>query len=313
MSENKDYRLFKIAYSYYIDKMTQDQISKMYGISRSNVSMMLNEARNKGIIEIKVNFPEMYKHDLEEELSKKYNLKKAIVISDYYESEKERMEFLANAAVEYLDKKIEDNMTIGVSWGKSVYEVASKIEYNNKSNLVIAPIVGGIGTEVNKYHSNVIASRMADRLKATALGLYAPVFIESEVAKNMLFEDKNIKDVMNIGRKSDIAIVGIGNLENSTMLELKTIEREQLDMLSGLGAVGDINTSFISLDGSEVESDFKNKTMNLSLEDLKKIPTVVAISGGVEKTESIRAALKGGILDVLVTDEQVANRLVIEK
>lgn len=310
MDKKKDYKLFKVAYSYYIDKLTQEQISKLYGISRSNVSMMLNEARRKGIVEFSVRFPDMYCDDLARELERAFGIKKAIVISDYYDNEQERISFLADAAVKYLDEIIKDDMVIGVSWGKNVYEIANSIEYKGRKNLVVTPLVGGIGNEVNQYHSNLIAAKMAENLRASALNLYAPVFVGSEETKNVLFEDKNINDVLSVSRNADIAIVGIGNPKVSTMMEMNILSDDELENIVASGAVGDTNTSFVDKDGKETDSMFRNKTIHVSLEDLRKIPTVLAIAGGEQKLEAIHAVLKSGVLEVLVTDETVASGIL---
>lgn len=310
MTDKKDYKLFKVAYSYYIDKLTQDQISKIHGISRSSVSMMLNEARNRGIVEFHVRFPDMYRHDLEEDLEKKFKLKKVKVISEFYDNDQEKVSLLADACVEYLSTIIRDYMTIGVSWGKNVYEVASKIDFTGASKLTIVPIVGGIGNEINHFHSNIIAQKMAENLRAKALGLYAPVFVGSKDYRDAIMEDTQIRSVLEKAKKSDIALVGIGNIFSSTMTELNIINKEDVKGLSNLGAIGDINTVFIDKDGNEVNSDFRDRTINISLEELKNIKTVVAVAGGIEKSESVLASIKSGAIDVLITDELVANRLL---
>ena len=46
------------------------------------------------------------------------------------------------------------------------------------------------------------------------------------------------------------------------------------------------------------------------MSDLKYIPKVVGVAGGLHKVPAILGALRGGFLDVLVTNELAAVRLL---
>jgi len=307
---DKEYKLFKIAYAYYVDKLNQEQIAKMHGISRSNVSMMLNEARKMGIVEVKVRFPKLYCTDLEKELENRFNLDKVIVLQDYSENDGERISFLAGAAGEYLDTLVEDNMVIGVSWGKSVYQVASAMTFHGKTNVLVTPLVGGIGNAINQYHSNLIASNLAENIRGTAFGIYAPIFVHNEESKEVLMADRQIEEVLNMSRNADLAIVGIGNIQQSTMQELDILKENEIKKLMEEGVVGDINTSFINVQGEEAESFLKNRTIGISLDDLKKIKNVVAVVGGEVKYHPLRAILNNRVINTLIIDDRLAQLLL---
>ena len=300
MDKTKERKLAEIAYMYYIDEMSQNQIAKEYGISRSMVSMMLNEARTKGIVRIEIKDSELYCFDLQRKMEKIFGLKKAIIVPRLSKNEDGLITQLADGATEYLGQIIDHNMTIAVSWGRTVYEVASRIRSNGKTNIVISPLVGGIGNEMNIYHSNVIADTMSKNLGASSLGLYSPVFVATKEVRNLIFNDKSIKKVIETSERADIAIVGIGSIAASTMADIGLLEED------------DISTCFFDKNGQYTENIFSDRTVALSLEQLRKIPTIVAVAGGDKKIKAIHGALKGGLMDVLVTDEVVARSILKE-
>ncbi|WP_132996403.1 sugar-binding transcriptional regulator [Sporanaerobacter acetigenes] len=312
MDKTKERKLAEIAYMYYIDEMSQNQIAKEYGISRSMVSMMLNEARTKGIVRIEIKDSELYCFDLQRKMEKIFGLKKAIIVPRLSKNEDGLITQLADGATEYLGQIIDHNMTIAVSWGRTVYEVASRIRSNGKTNIVISPLVGGIGNEMNIYHSNVIADTMSKNLGASSLGLYSPVFVATKEVRNLIFNDKSIKKVIETSERADIAIVGIGSIAASTMADIGLLEEDDIKQLLDAGVIGDISTCFFDKNGQYTENIFSDRTVALSLEQLRKIPTIVAVAGGDKKIKAIHGALKGGLMDVLVTDEVVARSILKE-
>lgn len=312
MDKTKERKLAEIAYMYYIDEMSQNQIAKEYGISRSMVSMMLNEARTKGIVRIEIKDSELYCFDLQRKMEKIFGLKKAIIVPRLSKNEDGLITQLADGATEYLSQIIDHNMTIAVSWGRTVYEVASRIRSNGKTNIVISPLVGGIGNEMNIYHSNVIADTMSKNLGASSLGLYSPVFVATKEVRNLIFNDKSIKKVIETSERADIAIVGIGSIAASTMADIGLLEEDDIKQLLDAGVIGDISTCFFDKNGQHTENIFSDRTVALSLEQLRKIPTIVAVAGGDKKIKAIHGALKGGLMDVLVTDEVVARSILKE-
>ena len=93
-------------------------------------------------------------------------------------------------------------------------------------------------------------------------------------------------------------------------IDFECISRAELDELLARGAVGDIALRYFDRDGHTVESEINDRIIGITLEQLKRGPRVVAVSGGPQKAPSIRAALRGGLIDVLVTDSVTAGRLL---
>ena len=80
--------------------------------------------------------------------------------------------------------------------------------------------------------------------------------------------------------------------------------------LRSLGAVGDILGHFFDQHGELIPSHYEQRVMSLELDQLKRIPRVMCVAGGLDKVKPIRAALEAELFDTLVTDELVAQALI---
>lgn len=311
-NDNHIKKLTEIAYLYYIDGMSQSQIAKEFSISRSMISVMLTEAKAKGIVKIEIKDHDLYCFDLQRDLERIFQLKKAIVVPTLSKSEESELRQLSTAAANFLNQILDNDMTIGVSWGKTMHAVAKRIQSTNKKKLLITPLVGGSGNEMNHLHSNVIAELIAKKLNGISLCLYAPVFVSSREVRDALFDDMIIKGVIDKGENADIALVGIGTLKNSTMIDEGSLNIEDKEELLVNGAAGDIGSWFFDKNGQYIDALITEKTIAIDRKKLSKIPYIIAVAGGMKKIEAIHAALKGRLMNVLVTDERVAMAIIKE-
>ncbi len=199
---------------YYIEGLTQNQIAKEYSISRSMVSTMLSEARALGIINIKIEDSELYCFDLQNKIKKIFGIEKVIIVPKLSKTEDNLRYQLADACIDYLKQVIQDDDTIALSWGgRTLHAIATRIRPTGKKNIKVSPpLVGGIGTEMTMYHSNMICDTMAKNLGGKSYGLFAPVFVSTKEVKEVIFRDKGINKVLEISENANLAIMSIGNL-----------------------------------------------------------------------------------------------------
>ena len=76
------------------------------------------------------------------------------------------------------------------------------------------------------------------------------------------------------------------------------------------GAVGDISLRFFDEHGAPVRTSLDDRVLGITTAQLRKVPRVVAIAGGLDKVDAIAAALGAGIVNVLLTDQSTAQALV---
>lgn len=308
MTPNDKRILVKVAYMYNDENMTQQEIADKLGVSRPSVSRMLQKARQNGIVEIKIRYEGSFTK-LEDALEKKFNLREAIIAP--FEESDALKHLLAEAAANYLTRTIKDEDIVGVSWGTTLALIPKYIR-NISKNVTFVPLVGGVGQTKLDVHSNAITINLAKAFGGKGQLLHAPVVVDSVKVKQTFISDTNINKILKLAAKSDIAVIGIGSpsAQSSTIRQTGYYTDKELNALKKANAVSDICWIFLDSDGNVCPTELNQRVIGITVDKLKAIPNVVAVAGGVEKQEAILAALKGGYINVLVTDEKTAEFLL---
>ncbi|MBT2216029.1 sugar-binding transcriptional regulator [Virgibacillus dakarensis] len=311
MSFLDDRRLMtKIARMYYEEGITQSEIAKTIGVSRSLISKYLTRSKKLGLVEIIIHDDENHPFTgIESKVERKYGLREVVCVA-HTENDNSKGQ-LGIAASKYLLRMIRDGQTIGVSSGTTLHEVANAMSSSQYfPNLRFISLVGGMGDERADIHANQIVAKLADSLHAKYHLLHAPVQVDSKEAKEIIINQSSIKNIFDMGSQSDIAVVGIGGTpEHSTMVKSYLHYGLEEDFHYD-DVVGDICYNFINENGEAASNDWNEKSISLDLNKLKKIPLVIGVAAGKEKVEAIKAALRGKLIHVLVTDEITAKALV---
>ncbi|WP_298834394.1 sugar-binding transcriptional regulator [uncultured Planococcus sp.] len=307
-------QIVKVANLYYFDGQTQAQIASKMGVSRPVISKLLNKAREMGIVEIYIKDENAHTVELEQQLEKAYGLKEALVVPAANLGTDMIKHALGKAAASYVSKNIKDIKSLGISWGSTLSKFVQEYPYEQHRDLQIVPLVGGMGRKFVNIHSNLLAYQLAQKMNSYCSYLYAPAMVESVELKERLIQSEDIAMVLEEGRNVEMAVVGLGNpFEGSTMVDMKYLTTEDLDSLKSAGAAGDIGSRFYDADGNQIKHPLNDLVIGLDLKEFKNIPQVVGIVEGAHKVESLRAALKGGYLDVLIIDDVTADLLLQPK
>ncbi|EEI59059.1 putative sugar-binding domain protein [Enterococcus faecium TX1330] len=313
MDRADEKELVKIASMYYEEGMTQAEIAKIIGVSRSLVSKNLIDAKEAGLVEIFINSKSVYSVELERKLEQKFNLKSAIVVDtmDLAGSEVDKM--IGRQAALYLQKASKKATKIGMSWGKSLRKLVDNYPFTNQPDVTVYPLIGGMGDDYVDIHSNQLSYDLARKMRGKAKYLYAPALVSNPRIKEDLFENPTIYSVIEEGRVVDIALVGVASpFEKSTMAEIGYIKEQDISELKKSGIKGDINSRFFDENGKEADCQLNKSVIGVNLEDIKKIPTVIGIAYGIEKVESIKLALEHQLINVIVTTDKVVHELLID-
>jgi len=314
--EERYYLKLKAAYYYYEEDYTQDAISKMLNISRPTLSKFLKEAKEEGIVKIEIQDIRNISHllSLEVQLKKRYNLQDVKVVDSIKNDSTEIRKQLGKTAAVYFEGLIKSGLKIGVSWGKTLEAMVGNLRDNkNIRNLEIVTLLGGPGAFEFKAHANFINEKMLSRYNGKGYFLYAPTIVENRELFNHLVQSKEIKEVLEKGKSVDIALVGIGGpIDNSTVLETGFFQEKHIEQLKESKAVGDICSRFFDINGHICNLELNDRIVGINLQDLRKIPKVIAVAGGKEKHDSILGAIRGKLIDVLITDKYTAQDILQE-
>ncbi len=298
----------KVCRLYYEDNLSQKEISAQLGISRPQISRMLTNARNNNFVSIKINNPFSDETDLEQLLIERYHLKDALVLNTINANEEGgKMEEFGRMAASCIDGYIMDNSRIGVMSGQTLSSMVRSIKHFGRRGLEFVSLVGGISSTSVKWHANVIAQQLAECSGGSCYILNAPVIVQSKQSRDMLVSEPGIASVLQKGLKCDVAIVGIGQINmNSTTFQAGALNTEDIERLKASGAIASVCTSYLDVSGKIIHTELEERSIGLTLEQLKKCRTI-ALAIGENKVESIKAALSSGYIDVFITNLDTAR------
>jgi DNA-binding transcriptional regulator LsrR (DeoR family) len=302
----------KIARLYHEQGLSQPNISARLHISQSRVSRLLTKATEVGIVRTTVvNTAGVYA-ELEDELEKKYSVSE-IVIVDTVDSEEQILKSLGSAAAHYLESTLTGGDKIGISsWSATLLSTVEAMRPKvSKVADEVVQVIGGVGESNAQAHAVRLAGRLAEVTGARVSYLPAPGLVSTPEAARALFSNQNISSVLNLVDELTLLLVGIGSIEPSKLLKESgnSLSEKERKELAKLGAVGDVCMRFFDENGKSLKTNLDKRIIGISADQLKKITRRVAVAGGARKQKAIRAALKGGWVNVLITDHKTAKKL----
>ena len=303
--------LEQIAEMYYMKGMSQEEIAVTVSMSRANVSKLLKTCVDQKIVEFKIHYIKPPGYALAEALKEKYGLKVAIVVPSHTHEELSKNSVGQEAAA-YIESIITSGMLVGVSWGTTLYYVVNNFHPRNTVCADVVQMVGGLSAKSIDTDGQDLAKKMALALNGKSYIIQAPMIVQSRVLKDLLLEEPNIVEHFKMFDRIDIAIIGLGSnrAEFSAIYKSGNITREDTECITSLGAVGNLCGRHIDIDGNPCSAGFNDKVIGIELRQLKSIKTVVGVAAGSEKTEAALGGLRGGYIDVLIVDENLAHSIL---
>jgi deoxyribonucleoside regulator len=312
MREVTERDILKVCYLYYKEGKTQQEVSSLLGVSRFKISRILKEGRQRGLVSITINDPRGDLTELEVELAKKFGLKQTILVQISEFSGLSVLDQVGEAGAQYLNKIVKNYKIMGVTWGYTVYHVVSNLQPVQVEDLTLVQIGGGLGT-IEGTDNNMLTMMLGQKLGAKAHLVPAPVIVGNRTIRDTLFKEKKIQEALAIAKKADLVLFGVGRVGKEGLLwKSGFLDGSDTSKLRESGAVGAICGRFFDANGLQCWNDLDNRTIGLNLDELKKIKHKVCIASGLEKLNGILGALRGRLLDVLITDENTAGSLLTQ-
>jgi DNA-binding transcriptional regulator LsrR (DeoR family) len=305
--------LHKTSSMYYEDSCTQQEIANRLNISRPKVSLLLKQAREEGIVQISVASPRNSFDDLEKGLEKKYHLKEVLITEVNPQSSDESIkERLGIATANYLHRAVSSGDIIGITWGTTLQAMVDAVTPKSIDDVHIVQALGGVGPPEARSHAAEISRRLSRLLGAPLTLLPAPGIVDTIEAKEVLLAQRQIRKAVNLFSNINILIDGIGSMSTNPALTPQDgdISPALLQELINSEAVGDLAFHFFDIEGNEINSRLKELVIGISIEEIKQIDTVVGVAGGDKKTEAIQGVLNASLINLLITDNCTAEKLL---
>ena len=300
--------LGRVARMYYEHGLTHQEIANALGLSRIRVTRLLAEARDQGLVEIIVHVEESLFADEERDLAARYGLRQAWVAPSVADAAKADRAF-ASVGAEAVANLIDRESVVALGLSTAVALVAGEFPERNLGASFV-PLAGSGSGLVNGANPHELALTLARRSRGRAFHLPAPLLALSPESARASYADPGVGEVLTLAGKADILLAGLGGTTRGEGLLLGALDEAQRDDLVASGAVGDLAGRFFDTNGTAVRSDLDARIVGLTLEQMLAIPQRVGVARGETKIESLRAALTGGLVNMLVTDSETATALL---
>ncbi len=307
----REREIIKICYLFYYEGLTQVEIGAMMGISRFKVGRIIKEARKNGLISITINHPKTDLTEMEVKLAKKYKLQEVITVENKGYDDHSILDQVGSAGAEYLSNVIEHHKIFGVTWGMTMSNVANKLPQTDASHIKLVQLGGGLGT-IEGFDNLGLTMKLGQKLNAVSYVIQAPIYVQSKSSRNSFMKEKQIKKTIDLANKADLVMYGVGAINQSVLWKSGLLNEEDSRILREMGAVGAICGRFFDQDGNSCWPQLNDRTIGLSLGQIRKIKHKVMVSANTAKLEAVKAAIRGGFVDVLIVDYETAELLLAD-
>ena len=302
--------LIKVAHMYYEADMKQSDIAKKLGIDRTTVSKYLKRAKEMGIVKIFIVQDSF--EALESQLEDKFSLKEVFIVPSSKNPD-EVYSNLGKAGLILLKRLIKNKMVIGFNWGRSMGAIGDQasVESFPAVDADFVPLVGGSESLDIDLHVNTICYKVANAFQARSHYLYAPAITKTPETKQAIINDTNYQKIQQLWDKLDVAFVGIGSPTSaSNVIWTDGLKSEYITSSFGNRIVGETCTRFYDKNGNEVPTEVVDRTISIPFYQLHKVKYVIGVAASDEKVPAIYSALKGKLINVLITDESTGKELL---
>ena len=302
--------LWKVANLYYNENLTQAEIARHLSISHSTVSRMLNRARTLGIVRISIIHPLGRKEKLETLLKNQFNVEEVRVGGCESENEQECLAKIGALAANYLEEILANDQTIAITWGRTILKLVQSLDFPRKYRIKVVQGMGATGAQNPNIDGPDIVREFARAVGGHYFQLHAPLVVGDSHSRTTLMNEPSNYKTLTMARNADFLLTGIGTFLVSKLVWEGFLSEGDYSKLVEAGATGFIFGHHFDEKGVFIDSEWNNLVIGIEPDDLKTIKKVIAVSGGRKKAKAILGALRGELIDVLITDEYAATEIL---
>ncbi len=297
-----------VARRHFVGRQNKSDIAKDLALSRFKVARLIEEAIEDGIVTFVINEPSDLDADLSEALRHRFGLSAALVLRGPATSARAAIEPLGALAAQLLEETLSDGQVLGVAWGRTLAAMARALTQLPKVDVV--QVAGNpTGLEYTQ-HPVELVHRIAGLSGGRPHPIYAPMWVEDASVADLLRGDADIARALALCDRLDVLVVGIGSWAPPESCLCAGFPAGWLAEAMRHGVRSDICKTLIDDAGHAVDSPLDRLGIGMTNAQLRRVPQVIGIGGGLEKADAILAALRGGWIHTLVTDSGVARHLL---
>ena len=317
MMEDPEHSLaIRAAWLHYVGGLRQAEVAKRLGVPSVKAHRLIARAVAEGAVKVSIEGEIIECIELETALSARFGLETCEVAPDLEEVGLP-LRTLGLAGAGRLRRWMEsgEELTIGIGHGRTLAEAVRAMPRFATQGLRFVSLLGGL-TRNFAANPHDVMHMLAEKTGAQAYVMPVPFFANTAEDREVLLSQRGVAEVFQLAQSAPLKIVGIGTVEAETQLVTSgMIEPSEIEAIAGAGGVGEMLGHFFDRDGNALETPLTSRTLAVALPEAGPIGAtrdrIIALAGGPEKIEPLRAVLKSGRLSGLITDERTAKALMM--
>lgn len=314
MNDSDTEQLLSIARKYYVQAETMESIANQMGVSRSTVSRLLKESRERGLVRITIAEPNRPLSRLATYFKNAFNVDAHIVQVRPGASEIYRLDQVARLAAGLVSDAVHDEDTIGIAWGTTVSAIAGHLQPREVRGVTVCGLNGGANSQTTGLpYVGSIVRQFADAFKAQQQLMALPAFFDSPDTRAAMWRERSTQHILDVRASTTIALFGVGGLAaevQSHVYSSNYLSPADQRYLVHQGVVGDVCTVMIREDGSYKDLEINRRATGMTPAELQRIRRRFCVVSGLAKTAPVLGALRAGVATDLVIDEDTARAVL---
>ena len=294
---------------YHVEGCTQNDIATQLGINRVMVVRLLADARRRNEVRITISAPLTELLLLEREMETRFGINR-VIVAPFADPEGDPVKVIAAAAGNFISREMKAGMTVGVGWGRTLFNTLPFITGATLEDFRVVSLLGGIAA-ARRFNPAEFAWQFAELFQGEGFLIPAPAVVDSPETKHALLERCGLSAIFEMADKLDIALLSCGGISSlTTSYRSGYLSEADRRSLIEAGAIGDVLYNFIDEKGDLVDHEVNNRVISVNLARLRRTPERVLISGGKDKLIAVQAAIRTVAPTTLILDEQTAIALL---
>ena len=294
---------------YHVEGCTQNDIATQLGINRVMVVRLLADARRRNEVRITISAPLTELLLLEREMETRFGINR-VVVAPFADPEGDPVKVIAAAAGNFISREMKAGMTVGVGWGRTLFNTLPFITGSTLEDFRVVSLLGGIAA-ARRFNPAEFAWQFAELFQGEGFLIPAPAVVDSPETKHALLERCGLSAIFEMADNLDVALLSCGGISSlTTSYRTGYLSEADRRSLIEAGAIGDVLYNFIDEKGNLVEHEVNDRVISVNLARLRRTPERVLISGGKDKLIAMQAAIATVAPTTLILDEQTAIALL---
>lgn len=314
MADKSSESLLTIARMYYVQRETMDAIAHHMNVSRSTVSRLLKEARDRGLVRVTVVDPDRPLGRIADLFRRYFNVTAHIVQVRPGASSVFRLDQVARTAADLLSETVHDGDVLGVAWGTTTSAIAAHLRPRERHGVTVIGLNGGANHQTTGLpYVGSILHRFAEAFNGQEQLLALPAFFDDPATREAMWREQSTQHILQVRDQCRVALFGVGGLNSelqSHVYASNYLGDDDLRALREQGVVGDVCTVMLREDGSYRDIALNARATGMTPRELQHVPRRLCVVTGLSKSAPILGALRAGVATDLIIDQETARAVL---